>query len=156
MDQSKKIFAQKSTEENNVTKIEPKAVKKVVMKEKKNKPQKKVQKKVIVKRTQQYRQPKRSNDPLANALMGSGTSLYPTKTSRPSSSGSYGERMINQLYGEEFNTYNETQKTFIKNNLGYHPSYYPRYAYQKRLPGCCSTDQTTRNKYRLFLSASKW
>ena len=51
-------------------------------------------------------------------LMGSGTSMYPSQKSRPSSSGSYGARMINKLYGEEFNTYSETQKKFIKNNLG--------------------------------------
>jgi len=117
-DESKKVFAQQSTEENNVTKIEPKPVKKVVKKEKKKKPVKKVQKKTVVKKTKQYRQPKRSGDPLANMLMGSGTSMYPSQKSRPSSSGSYGARMINQLYGEEFNTYSETQKKFIKNNLG--------------------------------------
>ncbi|MFC2057440.1 energy transducer TonB [Campylobacterota bacterium] len=118
LDESKKIFAQQSTEENNVTKIEPKPVKKVVKKEEKKKPIKKVQKKTVVKKTKQYRQPKRSGDPLANMLMGSGTSMYPSKTSRPSSSGSYGARMIKKLYGEEFNTYSETQKKFIKNNLG--------------------------------------
>ncbi len=118
LDESKKVFAQQSTEENNVTKTVPKPVKKVVKKEEKKKIVKKVQKKSVVKKTKQYRQPKRSSDPLANALMGSGTSMFPTQRSRPSSSGSYGARMINQLYGEEFNTYSETQKKFIKNNLG--------------------------------------
>jgi periplasmic protein TonB len=118
LDESTKVFAQKSTEENNITKVEPKPPKKVVKKEEKKKPVKKVQKKSVVKKTKQYRQPKRSSDPLANMLMGSGTSMYPSKPSRPSSSGSYGARMINQLYGEEFNTYSETQKKFIKNNLG--------------------------------------
>ena len=44
--------------------------------------------------------------------------MYPSQKSRPSSSGSYGARMIKKLYGEEFNTYSETQKKFIKNNLG--------------------------------------
>ncbi len=72
----------------------------------------------MVKKTKTYKQPKRSSDPLANALMGSGTSMYTSEPSRPSSSGSYGERMINQLYGPEFNTYTETQKKFIKSNLG--------------------------------------
>ncbi|MCO4844748.1 MAG: TonB family protein [Sulfurovum sp.] len=119
LDESKKVFAQQSTEENNVTKIEPKPVKKVVKKEKKKKAVKKVQKKTVVKKTKQYRQPKkRSSDPLANLLMGAGTSVNPAQRRRPSSSGSYGARMINQLYGEEFNTYSETQKKFIKNNLG--------------------------------------
>jgi TonB family protein len=111
LDDKTKVFAQKSTEENNATKIEPKPVKKVVKKEVK-KPKK------VVKKTKTYKQPKRSRDPLANALMGSGTSMYASKPSRASSSGSYGERMINQLYGPEFNTYSETQKKFIKNNLG--------------------------------------
>ncbi len=118
LDESKKVFAQKSTEENNVTKIEPKPVKKVVKKEVKKKPAKKVKKKRVVKKTKKYRKPKRSNDPLANMLMGSGTSMYPTKQSRPSNSGSYGARMIKQLYGKEFNTYSPSQKKFIKNNLG--------------------------------------
>ncbi|WP_373028343.1 energy transducer TonB [Sulfurovum sp.] len=118
LDKSKKVFAQQSTEENNVTKIEPKPVKKVVKKVEKKTPIKNVQKKTVVKKTKQYRQPKRSGDPLANMLMGSGTSMYPSKTNQPSSSGSYGARMINKLYGEEFNTYSETQKKFIKNNLG--------------------------------------
>jgi TonB family protein len=118
LDESKKFFAQQSTEENNVTKTEPKPVKKVVKKVEKKKAVKKADKKSVVKKTQQYRQPKRSSDPLANMLMGSGTSMYPSQTTRPSSSGSYGARMINKLYGEEFNTYSETQKKFIKNNLG--------------------------------------
>ena len=118
LDKSEKVFAQQSTEENNVTKIDPKPVKKVVKKEVKKKPAKKVKKKSVVRKTKQYRQPKRSSDPLANMLMGSGTSMYPSQKSRPSSSGSYGARMIKKLYGEEFNTYSQTQKKFIKNNLG--------------------------------------
>jgi len=115
LDESKKVFAQQSTEENNVTKTVPKPVQKIVKKEEKKK--KSVQKRVVTK-TKQYRKPKRLSDPLANALMGSGTSMYPSQQSRPSSSGSYGARMINQLYGKEFDTYSETEKKFIKNNLG--------------------------------------
>ncbi len=118
LDESKKLFAQQSTEENNVTKTLPKPVQKIVQKEEKKKVIKKVQKKTVAKKTKTYRPSKRSSDPLANALMGSGTSMYPTQRSRPSSSGSYGARMINQLYGKEFDTYSETQKKFIKNNLG--------------------------------------
>jgi TonB family protein len=118
LDKSNKVFAEQSSEENNVTKTVPKPVKKIVKKEEKKKVVKKVQKKSVVQKTKQYQQPKRSSDPLANALMGSGTSMYPSQRSRPSSSGSYGARMINQLYGEEFNTYSETEKKFIKNNLG--------------------------------------
>lgn len=123
LDESKKIFAQKSTEENNVTKVEPKPVekkveKKIVKKEVKKKPAKKVEKKRVVKKTKPQKRPKRSKDPLANMLMGSGTSMVPTQSRRPSSSGSYGDRMIKDLYGGEFNSYSPTQKKFIRNNLG--------------------------------------
>jgi len=125
LDDKTKLYAEKSSEENNVTKVEPKPEKKIVKKEVKKKPEQKVEKKVtkkrVVKKPKTYRKPKpkRSNDPLANALLGSGTSLYPSKPTRqPSSSGSYGARMINQLYGEEFHSYSDTQKKFIKNNLG--------------------------------------
>ncbi len=115
-DTSKKMFAKKSEEENNATKIVKKAapkkakkIKKIVKKQKQTK--KRQTKKRIVKKTKQ----KRSKDPLANMLMGSGTSLY-TKP-KPSSSASYGARMIKQLYGKEFNTFSPTQKKFIRRNL---------------------------------------
>lgn len=126
LDASKKVFALKSSEENNVTKTEPKPAKKIVKKEVKKKPVKKVVKKEVpkkmiqkkvVQRTKPHRPTKRSNDPLANALMGSGSSIRPTQ-SRPSSSGSYASRMIKQLYGGEFDTYSPVQKKFIENNLG--------------------------------------
>jgi len=117
LDESKKVFAEKSTEENNVTKVEPKPKKKVVKKEKKKPVKKVVKQKRMVKKTKQQKKRKRSNDPLANMLMGSGTSMLPAKQPSPSS-GSYGARMINQLYGKEFDTYTPTQKKFIKNNLG--------------------------------------
>ncbi len=118
LSESKKVFAQQSSEENNVTKTVPKQAKKIVKREEKKKVVKKVEKKRVVKQTKQSRPSKRSSDPLANALMGSGTSMYPSQRSRPSSSGSYSARMINQLYGKEFDTYSETEKKFIKNNLG--------------------------------------
>ena len=119
LDENKKTFAIKSTEENNVTKvvkkeIEKKPVKKVL---KKITPKKLTKKRVVKKKTVR-RKPKRSNDPLANMLMGSGTSMYPSQSRRPSSSGSYGERIIKDLYGAEFNTFSATQKKFIRNNLG--------------------------------------
>lgn len=113
VDESKKTFAVKSTEDNNITKIEPKPAKKkkIVKKEVKKQPKKKVIKKP---------KPKRSKDALANALMGSGTSMFPQPYRPPSSSsaGTYGARMIQRLYGSEFDTYSPTQKKFIKNNLG--------------------------------------
>ena len=49
-------------------------------------------------------------------LMGSGTSLAP-RPRRSSNAGAYGEQMIKQLYGKEFNTFTSTQKKFIRNNL---------------------------------------
>lgn len=126
LNESKKVFAQKSSEENNVTKIEPKPAKKIVKKEEKKKVVKKVVKKAtpkkvtqkrMVQKTKPRRQIKHSNDSLANALMGSGSSMQPTQN-RPSPSGSYASKMIKQLYGGEFNTYSPTQKKFIENNLG--------------------------------------
>lgn len=125
LDESKKIYALKSSEENNVSKVEPKPVKKIVKKEEKKKPVKKVVKKAepkkviqkrVVQKTKPHRPTKRSNDPLANALMGSGSSMRPAQN-RPSSSGSYASKMIKQLYGGEFNTYSPAQKKFIENNL---------------------------------------
>lgn len=132
LDERTKVFAQKSTEESNVTEPAKKSVQKPVKKLVKQEVPKKspkqavkkrskkhVAKKRVVKQKRTSRKPKPSSDPLANALMGSGTSMYPAKkTRRPSSSGSYGERMIHKLYGEEFNTFTETQKKYIKNNLG--------------------------------------
>lgn len=87
IDERKKTFATKSTTDNNVTKVVEEPVKKVVKKEVKKKPKKKIEKKIIKKKTIQKkrivkkkpvkRKAKRSKDPLANMLMGSGTSLAP-------------------------------------------------------------------------------
>jgi len=121
IDNKKSIYVKKEeSEDNNVTKAEPKKEKKLAKKKEKKKLQKKVQKKKVTKkRVAKKRKPqrKRSKNPLANALMGSGTSMYPTQ-SRPASSGSNVAKMINQLYGREFNGYSPTQKKFIKHNLG--------------------------------------
>ena len=125
LDESKKTFATKSTEENNVTKVVEKPVKKVVKKEVKKKPKKKIvkkkpiKKKRIVKKRKPQKRVKRSKDPLANMLMGSGTSMFPSKPTpkRRSGAGTYGEQMIKKLYGSEFNTFTKTQKKYIRNNL---------------------------------------
>ena len=120
LDESKKTFATKSTEENNVTKVVEKPVKKIVKKEIKKRPKKKVTKKKKVrkkKRVVKRRRVKRSNDPLANMLMGSGTSMYPSQPKRRSGVGSYGKKMIKKLYGAEFNTFSPAQKNFIRHNL---------------------------------------
>ncbi len=117
LDERKKVFAEKSTEENNVTKVDPKPKKKIVKKEVKKKPAKKVVKKKRVVKKRKQRKAKKSNDQLFNTLMGAAsTPMYPAR--QRSSSGTYAAKMINQLYGKEFDTYTPTQKKFIKNNLG--------------------------------------
>ncbi len=120
LDEKKRLVVEKKeSEENNVTKVVPKKVvkKKIVKKKTKKRVVKRTKaKRAQNKKVQKRKKQKRSKDPLANALMGSGTSMFPT--SRPSSSGSYGSRIIKQLYGKEFNTFSPTQKKFIKNNLG--------------------------------------
>jgi len=122
IDNKKSVYvAKKEPEDNNITKAEPKKEKKIVKKKIKKKPKKVVKKKTekkVVKRTKSRKpQRRKSNNPLANALMGSGTSMYPTQ-SRPASSGSNVAKMINQLYGREFDSYSPAQKKFIKHNLG--------------------------------------
>ena len=134
LDESKRTFAVKSTVDNNITKVAkkpaPKEVKKQEVKKepakkepakkvitKKTPPKKKIEKKKVVKRKPVKRQPKRSKDPLANMLMGSGTSLAPQVSRQRSNAGTYGEQMIKKLYGSEFNTFTSTQKEFIRNNL---------------------------------------
>ena len=118
-DESRTFVEKEEPKENNVSKPTPKKEvvkkKKLAKKEVKKKPvKKKVTHKRVVKRKPHR---KRSKNPLANALMGSGNSLYPSR-STPASSGSYSSRMINQLYGREFDTFSPSQKKFIKHNLG--------------------------------------
>jgi TonB family protein len=110
LDESKKVFAKKSIEENNVTKVELKPKEKIAKKKVIKK------KKRVVKKKKTYRKPKRSKDPLANMLMGSGSSLF-SKKSPSSQSNNYNQKMITSLYGSEFNTFNPTQKKFIRRNL---------------------------------------
>jgi len=129
LDSRKRLFAEKKERtENNVTKvlsqkeqkqIRKKAKKTVKIKTRKNEDKKVIQKKRMVKHTRSRKIQKRkrgSKDPLANALMGSGTTMYPA--SLPVSSGTYVTKMIKQLYGSEFNTFSPAQKRFIKENLG--------------------------------------
>ena len=79
-----------------------KIVKKKIVKKKK-----KIIKKSVAKKSKPKR--KKSKNPLANALMASGTSMYPTQ-SKASSLGSNVTKMIHKLYGKEFNGYSKTQK----------------------------------------------
>ena len=59
---------------------------------------------------------KKSYSPLADGLMKSDLSMYQA-TSSPASSGSFSNKIINQLYGKEFDTFSPAQKKFIKQNL---------------------------------------
>lgn len=124
IEDKQRTFVEKvSKEDNNITKSKTKKeTKKQAKKQpvkKKASPKKVVKKRVVKKKVQQKSRPKRkqSKNPLANALMGSGSSMYPS-ASTPASSGGYSAKMINQLYGKEFNTFTPSQKKFIKHNLG--------------------------------------
>jgi len=122
LDTRKKTFARQSEKENNSSKTEviPTPSKQIVKKEKPKKVKeitKRIRKKPV------YKKPKRtkvktrpSKDPLANILMGSGSSLF-SKKSPSSQVNNYSEKMIKSLYGSEFNTFNPTQKKFIRRNL---------------------------------------
>lgn len=112
LNESKKIFAQKSKEENNATKPTPKSKEKIVKKKTvPKKPTKKSPKRVVQKRVVKKRV--RSKDPLANFLMGSPSPAYTPVSAPPSRT----QQMINQLYGPEFKSFTPTQKKFIRNNL---------------------------------------
>ena len=125
-DQKNRIYAPKeSTTENNITKMAKKSVikkmqKKITkqsIKKSMSKPAPKpITKAVFPKKTSVKKaQPKPSKDPLANALMGTGIAMHrPAKPQQPNQPHS----MIDQLYGKEFEGFSQTQKKFIRNNLG--------------------------------------
>lgn len=95
--ENKKILVQKNKEDNNITKVEPK------------KP------KIVVSTPKVYKKRKTKNSSLANALMNSGKRLNLQESSPQPD---YVSKMINRIYGKEFNSYNPEQKKFIKENLG--------------------------------------
>ncbi len=64
------------------------------------------------KKRKQQQARKKYADPLANAIMSSGTPFSPR---RPKKSAM---RMIKKFYGSEFNSFTKTQKKFIEKNLG--------------------------------------
>lgn len=100
------------TQEQNVTKTPPKKVVKKTSKKAPKKVQKRQPKKHLVKRSKPKRT-KRSFDPLANVLMGSGTSMRSNTLSVNSA-----DKIIRELYGSEFDTLMPAQKKFIKLNIG--------------------------------------
>jgi TonB family protein len=133
IDKSKKRFvAKEDTQENNITKesktikkaekSEPKKEEKVEKKIAKSivkKEQKKIPKQSIPKRHTSSSRAKRSSShsPLAKSLMGSSRARsIQTKYSRREVSAAT-KRVINKLYGKEFDSFGEAQKRFIENNL---------------------------------------
>lgn len=104
------LIATKS-DENNITKEVKKAPKKLAKKEAPQKPLKQPAKPII--RYQPPSKPARSSDALANALMGSGTSMTPRASVQ-----TFADKMVKQVYGKEFNTYTPKQQQFIKDKLG--------------------------------------
>ncbi len=117
LDKSKKVFAHKSTEENNVSKATPKPKKKIIKKKVvKKKPIKK--KPVKNKKKKIVKKPKRqSNTSLYDNLMNFGSSSNTRKSKKNYGSGNYGEKEIKRLYGSAFNSYTNTQKKYIRHNL---------------------------------------
>ncbi len=124
--QEKKILtAQKAPEDNNITKNIKKPKKKIVKKMKRE-TKKVVKKKIVkksppkkpIKRPAQKRPPqKQYNSPLAKSLMNNKNARnMKTRSSQPSASPNT-KRMINKLYGSEFDGYSSEQKKFIENNL---------------------------------------
>ena len=105
--------AQKSKEENNVTKVakkEPKKAEKKRLVKKEPKKKKVAKKKPLPKR---FHLPKRgSKDKLANSLLNT-----PNRNKSRSSNSGRPSRIIQQLYGKEFYSFTPTQQKFIKNHL---------------------------------------
>lgn len=128
IDTKKRIVAEKSDRENNATRqskqsvtkstLKKKAKKRIVQKKRKSPPLKRVVKKQPKRKIYKKRRktlPKRSK--LASALLGAGTSVYPTRSRVPSKNSST-ERMIRRLYGREFESFTPAQKRFIRDHLG--------------------------------------
>jgi len=126
LDTKNRLIAQKSNEENNVskvikTKITKKSKAKKIVKKRPKKVVKKIKKKIVKRQKikkqklvkKKRRNKKHSKDPLANAIMSAST---PRVSSRRSSSSNM--RMIKKFYGSEFNGFSNNQKKFIRKNLG--------------------------------------
>jgi len=67
---------------------------------------------------QHQRVSKTYNSALANTLMNGGTATNYNKVSKRSLNRNSSSRLINQLYGKEFDTYSSKEKKFLKRNLG--------------------------------------
>lgn len=110
----KSFIAAKVREENNATKvadIKPTLVKKTQKTVRKEAP--KTVKQQPVKKVAERKPARRSKDPLANALMRSGSAMTP-----PPKKENFVDQMVSRIYGKEFHTYSKEQKKFIKQKLG--------------------------------------
>jgi len=137
IEKEKRVFvAKEDIQDNNITKesktikdIEKPIVKKEPKKEKKvekkikkpivQKEQKRINKQRVSKKQTASSRVSKSNSPspLAKSLMGSSRARsIQTKYSRKEVSATT-KRIINKLYGKEFNSFGEAQKRFIENNL---------------------------------------
>ncbi|HEO99306.1 MAG TPA: energy transducer TonB [Epsilonproteobacteria bacterium] len=110
----KSFITAKDTEENNATKI-AKVKPEVVAKAKETVPKKETQvrKAQHVPKVAQRKPLQPSKDPLANALMSSGSSMTP----RPKKD-AFVDQMVSRIYGKEFHAYSKEQQKFIKQHLG--------------------------------------
>ncbi|UFH58245.1 energy transducer TonB [Sulfurovum mangrovi] len=110
----KSFIAAKESKENNATKVaefKPAVVKQAPKTERKEAP--KAVRQQPVKKVAEHKPVRRSKDPLANALMRSGSAMTP----RPKKE-NFVDQMVSRIYGKEFHTYNKEQKKFIKQRLG--------------------------------------
>ncbi|MDD3591197.1 MAG: TonB family protein [Sulfurovum sp.] len=110
----KSFITAKDTEENNATKL-AEAKPKVAVKSKETVPKKETQvrKAQPLQKVAQHKPVQTSKDPLANALMGSGSTMTP----RPKKD-AFVDQMVSRIYGKEFHTYSKEQQKFIKQKLG--------------------------------------
>jgi len=117
LDKKIRTFATKNVKENNITKLIKKPIKKIV--KKKGTPHKKlVKKRSTKKRHHLTKNPiHHVKDSLASMLMHSGTALHPTPARRSANASTISKRMIQKLYGKEFDTFTPIQKKYIRNNL---------------------------------------
>jgi TonB family protein len=110
----KSFITAEDKEENNATRV-AEAKPEVAEKPKKIVPPKtpKVRKAQPVQKMVQRQQVQTSKDPLANALMGSGSAMTP----RPKKE-DFVDLMVSRIYGKEFHAYSKEQQKFIKQHLG--------------------------------------
>jgi len=138
-DKKRILVAQESTEDNNKTKniskfkvieildkIEKDREKEIAKKKKRLAELKKMERALeikeakarIAKRKREIRRKQKSQSSLANSLMNGGVSKSYNNRGMKTLTKNSSSRLINRLYGHEFDSYTSAQKKFLKNNLG--------------------------------------